>query len=59
MTVSEDEIEAMVRELIERYVPDPDRKAALDWLDRRVVSYRAVQTLGRRQRLHRGSGATS
>jgi hypothetical protein len=46
MTIDE-EIEVMVRELIEEHLLDNDvRKAALAWLDKRVDAYQAMNDLG-------------
>jgi hypothetical protein len=44
MTIDE-EIEVMVRELIENHLTD-DREAALKWLDDRVDAYQAMRDLG-------------
>jgi hypothetical protein len=38
-------IETMVRALIEAYLADDARAAALDWLEKRTVTYQAVQSL--------------
>ena len=46
MTLDE-EIEVMVRELIEEHLTDDDiREAALRWLDERVDAYQAMKDLG-------------
>ena len=46
MTLDE-QIEVMVRELIENYLTDDDvREAALKWLDERVDAYQAMKDLG-------------
>jgi hypothetical protein len=46
MTIDE-EIEVMVRELIEEHLTDNDvREAALRWLDERINAYQAMKDLG-------------
>jgi hypothetical protein len=42
---AERETEAVVRDLIEAHLADDARAAALDWLEKRVVVYQAVQSL--------------
>ena len=45
--MSDEEIEATVRGLIEQNILAEDtREAALDWLDKRVTAYQAMQDLG-------------
>jgi hypothetical protein len=45
--MSDDEIETMVRELINEHLTDDDeREAALNWLEKRVDAYEAMQDLG-------------
>jgi hypothetical protein len=43
---SDDDVETMVRELIEEHLADDDREAALRWLDKRVDAYQAMRDLG-------------
>jgi hypothetical protein len=46
MTIDE-EIEVMVRELIEEHLMDNDfRESSLAWLDKRVDAYQAMNDLG-------------
>jgi hypothetical protein len=43
--MSDEEIEAMVRDLVEEHLADDVRAAALEWLERRSVAYQAMQAL--------------
>ena len=45
MIMSDDDIEAMLRELAEKHLPEDARAAALNWLEKRSLTYKAVQTL--------------
>jgi hypothetical protein len=56
LTVTDDEIEAMVRELIEQQLENGARQMALDWLEERIDAYKAVQESGL---LDEGGGPTS
>jgi hypothetical protein len=42
----DEEIEDMVRQLIEEHLAEENRKAALDWLDTRTIYYAAAKRLG-------------
>lgn len=44
--MTDDEIEEMVRELIDLHLDEQARKAALEWLEKRDEVYRAVVGLG-------------
>jgi hypothetical protein len=44
--LDDDAIETMVRALIEAYLADDARAAALDWLEKRTLTYQTVQSLG-------------
>jgi hypothetical protein len=44
--MNDDQIEDMVRDLIEQHVADPDRKAALKWLTSHAIVYKASARLG-------------
>ncbi len=44
--MTDDQIEEMVRELIEVHLDEETRKAALEWLDRLTVTYLAMVELG-------------
>jgi hypothetical protein len=44
--MTDDQIEEMVREPIEVNLDEETRKAALEWLEKRTVVYRAVVELG-------------
>jgi len=35
--MADEEIEEMVRRLIEEHLTEDDRKAALEWLDKRII----------------------
>ena len=54
--MTDDEIEAMVRELIEQQLENGARQMALDWLEERIDAYKAVQESGL---LDEGGGPTS
>jgi hypothetical protein len=43
--LDDDAIETMVRALIEAFLADDARAAALDWLEKRTLTYRAVRSL--------------
>jgi hypothetical protein len=43
--LDDDAIETMVRALIEAYLADDARNAALNWLEKRTLTYQAVQSL--------------
>ena len=43
--LNDDAIETMVRALIEAYLADDARAAALDWLEKRTLTYQAVRSL--------------
>jgi hypothetical protein len=43
---TDEEIEDMVRQLIEEHLAEENRKAALDWLDTRTIYYAAAKRLG-------------
>jgi hypothetical protein len=43
--LDDDAIETMVRALIEAYLADDACAAALDWLEKRTLTYQAVQSL--------------
>jgi hypothetical protein len=45
-TTIDDDIEKMVRHLIEVHLADDVRDAALDWLEKRANAYKEVQELG-------------
>jgi len=42
MILSDDDIEAMLRELAEKHLPEDARAAALNWLEKRSLTYEAV-----------------
>jgi hypothetical protein len=44
--LSDEDIEEMVRDLVEEHLANDFRQAALDWLEMRAVTYQAVQELG-------------
>ncbi len=44
--MTDDEIEEMVRELIEVNLDEENRKAALAWLDKRIITYQVMVELG-------------
>jgi hypothetical protein len=44
--MTDDEIEELVRELIEVNLDEETRKAALEWLEKRTVTYQALSGLG-------------
>jgi hypothetical protein len=46
MIMSDDDIEAMLRGLVEQHLAEDARKAALNWLEKRSVTYQAMQNLG-------------
>jgi hypothetical protein len=46
MIMSDDDIEAMLRGLVEEHLTEDARKAALNWLEKRSVTYQAMQNLG-------------
>jgi hypothetical protein len=47
MIMSDDDIEAMLRELAEKHLPEDARAAALNWLEKRsLTTYEAVMNLG-------------
>ena len=46
MIMSDDDIEAMLRELAEKHLPEDARAAALNWLEKRSLTYEAVMNLG-------------
>jgi hypothetical protein len=46
MIMSDDDIEAMLRDLVEEHLADDARKAALNWLEKRSITYQAMQNLG-------------
>jgi hypothetical protein len=43
--LDDDAIETMVRALIQAYLADDARAAALDWLEKRTLTYQTVQSL--------------
>jgi hypothetical protein len=45
LDLDDDAIETMVRALIEAYLADNARAAALDWLEKRTLTYQTVQSL--------------
>jgi hypothetical protein len=45
-TTIDEDIETMVRHLIEVHLADDVRDAALDWLEKRANAYRDMQELG-------------
>jgi hypothetical protein len=45
LQLDEDAIETVVRALIEAYLADDARAAALDWLEKRTLTYQTVQSL--------------
>jgi hypothetical protein len=46
MIMSDDDIEAMLRDLVEEHLAEDARKAALNWLEKRSVTYKTTQSLG-------------
>ena len=46
MIMSDDEIEAMLRDLIEKHLVEDARAVALNWLEKRSLTYQAVVNLG-------------
>ena len=44
--MTDDDVETMVRDLIEEHLAYDTRKAALDWLEKRAVAYKGMQELG-------------
>jgi len=44
--LADEEIEQMVRHLIEEHLTEDNRKAALEWLDRRTIYFEAAKRLG-------------
>jgi hypothetical protein len=44
--MSDDEIEAMLRDLIEKHLVEDARAVALNWLEKRSLTYQAVVNLG-------------
>jgi hypothetical protein len=44
--ISDDEIEDMVRDLIDNHFDDENRAAALEWLDKRIAVFKAMSELG-------------
>jgi hypothetical protein len=46
MIMSDDDVEAMLRGLIEDHLAEDTRKAALNWLEKRALTYQAMQNLG-------------
>jgi hypothetical protein len=46
MIMSDDDIEAMLRGLVEEHLAEDARKAALNWLEKRSITYQAMQNLG-------------
>jgi hypothetical protein len=46
MILSDDDIEAMLRELVEKHLAEEARAAALNWLEKRSLTYQAVVNLG-------------
>ena len=45
MDLNDDQIEATVRDLIAEHLTGEARRAALDWLKKRVATYRTIQSL--------------
>jgi hypothetical protein len=41
-----DEVEAMIRHIIEEHLAEDSRKAALEWLEDRVVVFQAMREFG-------------
>jgi hypothetical protein len=46
MITSDDDIEAMLRGLVEEHLAEEVRKAALNWLEKCSIIYQAMQNLG-------------
>jgi hypothetical protein len=46
MIMSDDDIEAMPRGLVEEHLAEDARRAALNWLEKRSITYQAMQNLG-------------
>jgi len=46
MIMSDDDIEAMLRDLVEEHLAEDARKAALNWLEKGSITYQAMQNLG-------------
>ena len=46
MILSDDDIEAMLRGLVEKHLAEEARAAALNWLEKRSLTYEAVMNLG-------------
>ena len=44
--MTDDEIEELVRELIEMHLDEETRKVALKWLEKRAAVYQAIVELG-------------
>ena len=45
MIMSDDDIEAMLRGLVEQHLAEDARKAALNWLEKHSITYQAMQNL--------------
>jgi len=43
--MSDDDIEAMLRGLVEEHLAEDARKAALNWLEKRSVTYQRCKTV--------------
>jgi hypothetical protein len=58
--MTDEEIETMMRDLIEQHLADNTREAALDWLEKCAVAYRAIRVFdgGKRKRVKRQSCAS-
>jgi hypothetical protein len=55
--ISEGQIEAMIRDLVETNLSEDARAAALEWLDKRATCYEAMLDLGLvEQQLDRAAG---
>lgn len=44
--MTDEDVETMVRDLIEEHLANDAREAALNWLEKRTVAYQAMQELG-------------
>jgi hypothetical protein len=43
--MTDDDIEAMLRDMVEKHLPEDARAAALNWLEKRSLTYEAAMNL--------------
>ena len=54
--MSDDQIEAMIRDLVEINLDEDARAAAVEWLDKHTICYTAAVELGLIDRTERAAG---